>query len=98
MHYHTERVHEGKKIEPKICEVCPYKCFDKKELEFHTVVKHELKINSIDETNVDKICENPNLAAVFKKKYKKKELCKLCEINVYGKHNHILEHHKVSLF
>ena len=97
LNLHTRTIHEGiKYVNVKYCHICPYETSSKSELDYHIALKHELKVNSIDETNINEIREHPKIAAVIGKKLEKvkKTFCKICEKNVYGKTAHNKEHHK----
>ena len=94
LYLHTRKAHEGKKEYYKHCEFCPYETSSKKDMDYHIALKHELKIKSIDESNLNEIRENPKIAAILEQKLPKKSYCKICEKDVYGKRDHIREHHK----
>ena len=65
-------------------------------MDYHIALKHELKVNSIDETILNEIQKHPKIAAVIGKKLgkMKKTFCKICEKYVYDKPAHNKEHHK----
>jgi len=94
LYLHTRKAHEGKKQYYKHCEFCPYETSSKSQMDYHIALKHELKIKSIDESNLKEIRENPKLAAIIGQNLPKKSFCKICEKDVYGKRAHIEEHHK----
>jgi len=97
LNLHTRTIHEGiKYVNIKYCHICPYKTSSKSKLDYHIALKHELKVNSIDETILNEIREHPKIAAVIGKKLgkMKKTSCKICEKNVYDKPAHNKEHHK----
>ena len=97
LNLHTRTIHEGiKYVNIKYCHICPYETSSKSELDYHIALKHELKVNSIDETILNEIRDHPKIAAVIGKKLgkMKKTFCKICGKNVYDKPAHNKEHHK----
>ena len=100
LNLHSRTIHEGIRNYIKYCHSCLYKTESKREMDYHIALKHELKINSIDETNLDKIREeirdNPKVEAIIAKKLAKvnKTFCKICEKSVYGSRAHQKEYHK----
>ena len=100
LNMHSRTVHEGIRNYVKYCHSCPYKTESKKDMDYHIALKHELKINSIDETNLDEIRaeirDNPKVEAIIGKKLAKisKTYCKICEKSVYGRKAHQEEYHK----
>ena len=97
LNLHNRTIHEGiKYVNIKYCHICPYKTSSKSELDYHIALKHELKVNSIDETILNEIQKHPKIAAVIGKKLgkMKKTFCKICEKYVYDKPAHNKEHHK----
>ena len=99
LNLHSRTIHEGIRNYVKYCHSCPYKTESKKDMDYHIALKHELKINSIDETNLDEIREeirdNPKVEAIIAKKLAKvaKTYCKICEKSVYGRKAHQEEYH-----
>ena len=99
LNLHSRSIHEGIRNYVKYCHSCPYKTESKKDMDYHIALKHELKINSIDESNLDEIREEirdkPEVAAIIDKKLAKtsKTYCKICEKSVYGRKAHQEEYH-----
>ena len=100
LNLHSRTIHEGIRSYVKYCHSCPYKTESKKDMDYHIALKHELKINSIDESNINEIREeirdNPKVEAIIGKKLAKiaKTYCKICEKSVYGRVAHQEEYHK----
>jgi len=99
LNLHTRSIHEGIRNYVKYCHSCPYKTESKKDMDYHIALKHELKINSVDESNIDEIRQeirdNPQVEAAITKKLAKisKTYCKICEKSIYGRKAHQEEYH-----
>jgi len=91
LNLHIRSAHERKKS--YACDKCPYTSTCANALKYHITLKHELEGKSIDESNVNELCENPVVAEFIEKKIVKKTRCKVCEKYVYGRRAHVKEHH-----
>ena len=99
LNLHIRSIHEGIRAYVKYCHSCSYKTESKKDMDYHIALKHELKINSVDESNIDEIRQeirdNPQVEAAITKKLAKisKTYCKICEKSIYGRKAHQEEYH-----